>query len=132
VNDLFKALFDQVIANPASILIIFPVGILAFVLEVWPMFPSKLVLPVCLCSGSTLFPALVKTSTVPAMYASPLLVLILDGFILGFVAWLFHRLIIKKLIKRFANGMEFVVEHKKKTNDTEILKIKNEPTDPTI
>lgn len=101
MDSLFTALFQQLLGNPASILIILPVSILAFVLEVWPMFPSRLVLPMCIACGSCVFPALVKTSTVPAAYPNPLLVLILNGFILGFIAWVVHATIVKKIIHHF-------------------------------
>lgn len=101
MDHLFTALFQQILGNPASILIIVPVSIAAFVLEVWPMFPSRLVLPSCLVLGSCLFPALVSKSTVGASYPNPLLVLILNGFILGFVAWVVHTTIVKRIVNHF-------------------------------
>lgn len=99
MDGLFTALLQQVVTNPASIFIILPVSIFAFVLELWPIFPSKLVLPACLGAGSWLFPSLVSRSTVSPYFPNPLLVLILNGFILGFVAWIIHKALIKRIIK---------------------------------
>jgi hypothetical protein len=100
--DIFSALIGQLLNNPASLLLILPVSILAFVFEKWKWFPSNLILPVCLASGMCLFPGLVNRSSVPTAFPHPLLVLILNGFILGFVAWAVHITLVKWLIGKFS------------------------------
>lgn len=95
---VFGATLASLLHNPGSFLVILPVSIMAFVLEKWALFPSRLISPVCLALGMVLFPALVKSSTIPPEYPYPLVVLVLNGFILGFVAWLAHAFIIARLI----------------------------------
>ena len=127
---LFSALFQQILGSPASALILIPVSIFAFVLEVWPLFPSKLVLPMCLVAGSCLFPGLVAQTTVPPAYPNPLLVLILNGFVLGFIAWVVHKVVVRRIIKwAGVNGAMF--PSKQKGDTDRFTKPPTPPQNPT-
>lgn len=132
MDGLFTALFQQVVSNPASIFIILPVSIFAFVLEVWPLFPSKLVLPMCLVSGSCLFPGLVSRNTVSPYFPNPLLVLILNGFILGFVAWVVHKTVVKRIITwAGVNGTVLPMKDRPKSKSDTAPPFKTDSTPPT-
>lgn len=91
-------LVDPLMKNESSWLVIVPLSIIAFVLEKWQYFPSKYICPVCIAGGIILMPVFSKVSQVPDTYPYPLAVLMADGCVLGFLAWLAHASIIAKLI----------------------------------
>lgn len=99
-TSIFSALVGQVVNNPASALVILPVSIVAIVLEMLSCVPNRLILPCCLTLGMLLFPGLVHRETVPPSFPNPLLVLILNGFILGFMAWAVHATLIRWLLSK--------------------------------
>jgi hypothetical protein len=98
---LLWAPFEQLLNSPSCFLIIVPISILAGVWEMMQSTPSKYIPIVCLVAGTGLYPALTSVSTVPPGFPNPSFVLFLNGFILGFVAYLLHKFLIKKLIEKF-------------------------------
>lgn len=93
--------FEQIAHSPATAFVILPISIIVFMLEVWPLFPSRFVPWTCLLLGTILYPNLVKVETVPPSFPNPLLVLFLTGFVLGFVAYLFHAAMFKWLFAKY-------------------------------
>lgn len=113
---LFSALIDQLLHNPAGVLLILPVSIVAYILEVWPKFPSKWILPVCPFIGMLLYPFLISTKSVPEVFPHPLFALVLYGFILGFIAWVIHSTLVKWIIFKFQPPSSPAVSDTSKTS----------------
>jgi hypothetical protein len=96
------AMVDQIIRSPASLLTILFVSILAYCLEIWPKFPSKVIPLLCiLLFGPLLYFGLVSPKTVPSSFPYPWIVLGVNGVIVGFIASIVHVSLIRWLIKRF-------------------------------
>lgn len=98
---LLLAPLEQLWHSPACFLIIFPISICAAVWETLEATPSKYIPIVCLVLGSVLYPSLTSVSTVPPGFPHPTVVLVLNGFVLGFIAFILHKFLIKKLIEKF-------------------------------
>lgn len=99
---IFLAPFEQLWNSPASAFIIVPVSIVAWLWEMWDFTPSKYVPLVCIILGTALYPALTPLKTVPPNFPIPILVLILNGLVLGFLAFILHKFLVKKLIEKFS------------------------------
>ena len=98
---IFFAPFLQVWNSPNSALIILPVSIVAFIWEMNSKTPSKFIPVVCLALGMILYPLLTPLSSVPKTFPVPIVVLLLNGLVLGFIAWMVHKFVVKKLIDKF-------------------------------
>lgn len=95
--NLFLAPFDQIIKNPDCLSLILPISLVAYVLEDWNLFPSKRILPVCMFLGCVLLPFMVEW---PAG-KTPMLHVVLNGMVLGFVSFLCHSQLVTRLIEKF-------------------------------
>jgi hypothetical protein len=98
---IFSALLDQLFHTPGSLLLTLFVAIIAYFLEIWQWFQSKYVGLACILIGAILYPLLVKPTVVAADFPHPLVVLVLDGIILAFVAVIIHASLIKWLIAKY-------------------------------
>lgn len=101
LNQLMAPL-EQLWHSPACVLIIVPISIVAAVWEMMQKTPSKYIPAVCLILGMALYPSLTPVSTVPIGFPVPRLVLVLNGLILGFVAIIAHKYVVKRIIDKFA------------------------------
>lgn len=104
--NLMLAPLEQLMHAPGCALIILPVSIVAAVWEMMQQTPSKYIPVVCMGLGMALYPLLTPISTVPPAFPNPIVVLILNGFILGFVAWVVHKFLIKRVIDKFAEKQD--------------------------
>lgn len=99
----FGAMIDQFIRSPASLLIIFVVSILAYVLEIWPSFPSRWIPIICIVIlGPTFYFFMVSPRSVPSSFPYPAVVLLANGVIVGFLASILHVSLIRWAIKKFS------------------------------
>ncbi len=95
-------MFDQIVNNPASLLLIFVISIIAWLVETLPSINSKLVPHVCVGLGAAIYWLFVSPSTVPQSFPHPAAVLVANGIICGFIAFILHGQIVLRLIKRFS------------------------------
>lgn len=103
-TSIFTALFEQVVNSPASLLVILALSIVAYLLEIWPKFPSKVIPHICVALGMVCYPLFASRASVPPGYPNPLAVLVVNGLIAGFIATIVHVSLIAWLIKRFGGG----------------------------
>lgn len=98
---MIYAMFRQVVAAPASLLVIAAWMVMAYVMEIWPSFPSRWIPICCIFGGALTYPLFCKLETVPPEFPIPMAVLVVNGLISGLLAWNVHRYLIKLLIAKF-------------------------------
>lgn len=96
--NLLLAPIEQVVNSPGSPLIIIFISMAAYAWDRIPKFSNVWLLPLCMVIGLILYPLVSKTSSVPDTFPYPIVVLLLNGAITGFIAFLGHNLFVKALI----------------------------------
>lgn len=91
------ALWGQVVNSPACLLVIVGLNIVAYVLDIWPQFPSKWIPIIMILAGPIAYPLFASRGSVPPEYPHPIAVLIVNGLIAGMAALVAH----KQLVQRF-------------------------------
>lgn len=95
------AMYQQVANSPACLFIIVGVNIIIFLWEAVPALPSRYILHVSVGLGTLLYPFLAPRGSVPYDVPHPIVVLIINGALSGFIAFLAHKLIVIGLRKTF-------------------------------
>jgi hypothetical protein len=88
---------DQLAGCPSGVLVFFACIAFGYVWKMIQVLPNKFIPVVVMITGAVLNPLLQgKLDSVATISRIALL-----GFIIGFLAWLFHRLLLKKLEDKF-------------------------------
>lgn len=101
VFDIIWGQVDQVLRAPASLCVLLGWIVLAYVLEIWPDFPSKWIPVVTIIGSAVSYPLFCPTSSVTMAAPCKVCVLIVNGLVCGVAASVLHRYALKALIKRF-------------------------------
>lgn len=95
--DVFSAMWKQVANSPASLLLIPVFAVLAWLIETsW--VNSKIIPWVCIGGCAAVYPLFCSKSSVPNIFPSPLAVLIANGILCGFLAYVAHSQIIMRIV----------------------------------
>lgn len=95
--DALTAPFKQVLNSPASLLVIPGLSIVAWLIEIAPFINSKFIPHVCVGLGGAFYWMFTSAASVPKSFPHPSAVLVMNGIICGFLAFVVH----KQLICRF-------------------------------
>lgn len=98
---LINAMVEQIINSPASLLVIIALSIISYVVEVSAWLPSKAILPLCVFGGASGYWIFSSAGSVSPYFPYPYAVLVVNGLVCGFIAFIFHASAIKWLINRF-------------------------------
>lgn len=101
-TDLIMAMMHQMVSSPSGIIVIVGVSVIAYFMEIWPQFPSRLIPNLCIAAGALLYPWFCKCSTVPDYFPFCLPVFIVNGLVCGLIASAIYKWLIKVVIARFA------------------------------
>jgi len=96
--DIFKALYDQVVGSPGSLIVLALVAVIAFLVETLPFIDTRYMPHVCVTAGACLYWLFVSRATVPPNYPNPVAVLVANGAICGLIAWGIQAQLIRRLL----------------------------------
>jgi hypothetical protein len=119
--NIVSASFYQVINNPASLTVICFLCVVAWLLDDLPFINSRYVAHISVIIGASIYWAFAGLDSVPKSYPVPHAVLVVNGTICGFAAFIIHRQAIARLISfvRARNGtgnMDFIRNNQPPTN----------------
>lgn len=90
------SVWDRILAAPLHLLIVLLLNVLGWLLKKYTPLPNRWI-PLTLIGLSTaLYPLLINPGTVSPTVRFPLVVVIIHGFLLGALAWVVHRFVLKK------------------------------------
>ncbi len=110
---------ESLIGAPAGLLIFILCIAMGYVWKMVRVLPNRFIPLVVMLTGAVLYPLLMWTKEgppVPVIVRNAIL-----GFIVGFAAWLFHRLLLKRIEDKFGVKVD---------EDTEELVIPKDKYDP--
>ena len=84
------AMFEQLMNQPACVLVVIGLNIIAFAIEQLPWINSRWALPVCILLGPLAYPWFADRSTVPYTFPYPVAVLVVNGLMSGLIAGVIH------------------------------------------
>lgn len=102
-TNVFKACFDQIFHNPMCAGIILFIWAIGYVFDRSDKTDSRWLALVCMACGAFLYWGLTSPKTVSPDFPRPWLVLVLNGAILGFIAYLTHTFGVKAIIDYLVN-----------------------------
>lgn len=92
--EIFSALFSQLFQDQGAGLVLLLISVVAIALETSKLWPDKWngALPLlCLAAGAAIYPFTRSTGTVSPNFPHPMLILVITGIIVGFVAFTIHK-----------------------------------------
>lgn len=84
------AMFEQLMNEPACVMVVIGLNLLAFAIEQIRWINSRLALPACILLGPFVYPWFAHRGAVPYTFPYPMAVLIVNGLMAGFIAGLIH------------------------------------------
>ncbi len=97
---LFSAWFMTVLNNPASMMLVGDLIVLGCLLDSFRWYPSDRVMHACVIMGSSTYWLFAFPSTVPPCFPHAQPVFFSNGLVCGFTAYLVHRQIVARLIRK--------------------------------
>lgn len=96
--NILYAMYGQVIRNPSSLFFIGFLCVIAWLIDDLPFINSRYV-PHCLCLfGGSAYWMFATPKSVPPNYPYPYVILVVNGVICAFIAFIIHRQAIARLI----------------------------------
>lgn len=92
------AMYAQVLNNPSSMMVIVALGIMAWILDDTPKFPSRYIKHLCVAVGSCIYWGFTSEATVPKVFPHPQFVFVVNGAFCGFIAFIGHHQGVARLI----------------------------------
>lgn len=96
--NILSAAYHQILNNPASLMVIAFLCVLAWLCDDLPFINSRYVAHVTVVLGATIYWMFAGPESVPKTFPYPFVVLVVNGTICGFVAFVFHRQAVARLI----------------------------------
>jgi hypothetical protein len=96
--NVLYGMYGQVLNNPASVMVIPFLMVLAWLVDDLPFINSRYVVHITVITGASIYWAFTSVDTVPKSFPHPLMVFVVNGTICGFVAFVGHRQAIARLI----------------------------------
>ena len=117
-------------AGPAVVTVVACIG-LGYILKALP-FPNKYIPPVVWLTGGVLFPILAPAGSAPSTVRNPTLLFVIVGMVMGFAAWVIHRVVLRKFLddKWFRPDGDTTMIRKETTVET--IKTKPKDQDETL
>lgn len=104
INTL-SGVWNQITSAPAHLLLVLLLNVIGLALKKAPFIRNEWIPCIVLTLGTVLYPLLVSpTLEQHQQFRHPLLVLVIYGFLLGAMALVLHRMLLKKFGK-FINGL---------------------------
>lgn len=117
--NIASAAYHQVLNNPASLMVIAFLCVLAWLIDDLPVINSRYVSHLTVIIGASIYWLFAGPESVPKTYPYPFVVLMANGTLCGFVAAVGHRQIIARLISMVRAKMgDAPVARKPKLTDT--------------
>lgn len=105
VTNTVSGVWNQITAAPVHLLLILVLNVVGYALKWTPLLNNKWIPCIILALGSILYPLLVSpTLQQHQQFAHPWLVLVIYGFLLGAMALVLHRYLLKRFDKPI-NGL---------------------------
>lgn len=96
--NMVSASWHQVLNNPASLTVIGFLCVIAWLCDDLPFFNSRYVAHITVTLGACIYWLFAGPQSVPKTFPYPFAVLIVNGTICGFVAFIIHRQAVARLI----------------------------------
>jgi len=96
--NIFVAMYETIIHNPASLFIIIVLSALAWLLDELPFVNSKFVTHYTAIIGASTYWLFAFQTSVPKSFPHPVAVLACIGFVCGFVAGILHKQLVARAI----------------------------------
>ncbi len=97
-GNVVLAMYQQILHNPASMLVIALLCVVAWLADDLPFISSRYVVHITVIVGGSIFWAYASPKSVPPDFPHPMAVFVANGIICGFVAWVIHRQAIGRFI----------------------------------
>jgi hypothetical protein len=97
---ILQAMIDQICKQPAMLMLVVFLSVIAYVLEIWPRFDSRWIPIVCILGGGGLYWLFASSDSVPKFYPYPIVILITNGLIAGLFSSAAHSTIVSWLMKK--------------------------------
>lgn len=104
--DMLMAQINQVLRAPASLFVLLGWMVMAYVLEIWPDFPSKWIPVVTIIGSGVSYPLFCPTASVTMDAPCKVCVLMVNGLVCGVLAASLHRYFLKWLILKLGINPE--------------------------
>jgi len=96
--NVITAMFYQVLNNPASLSVIGFLCIIAWLVDDLPFVNSRYVAHLTVIAGGAIYWMFATPASVPSSYPYPMAVLVVNGTICGFFAFIAHRQVVARCI----------------------------------
>ena len=133
--NIMTAMFYQVLNNPASLLVIGFLCIVAWLVDDLPFVNSRYVAHATVMAGGAIYWMFATPDSVPHTFPYPIVVLVVNGTICGFVAFVIHR----QAVARFINFVRVRSGAESSVGNTTLLKpvstdagFRNNPPDANL
>lgn len=93
------AMYGQVVNNPASLMVIWVLCVLAWLFDDCPWINSKYVAHLTVVIGGSIYWMFAGPSTVPKTFPYSMPVLVSNGIICGFIAFVIHKQVVHRIIQ---------------------------------
>lgn len=104
--NIISAAFHQVINNPASLTVIPFLCVLAWLADDLPFISSRYVAHLTVMTGASIYWLFSGPSSVPKTFPYPSAVLVANGTLCGFIAFLVHRQLVARCISFFRSKQQ--------------------------
>lgn len=101
---IIGAVWTQITSAPAHLLLVLILNVLGYALKKSPVIPNQYIPIGVLVAGTFGYPLMVSPGSVDPAYPHPQFILHMYGFLLGALALIVHRLVLRRFGK-FLNGL---------------------------